>query len=77
MGYVVRFNGIMYLKVEGELKTAYQTDNKGNKHNVYVSGAKLTPLKEEATVFETTTQATKYQQLVGFQGKRGQIVRVD
>lgn len=70
-GVVIYADG--YLVKDGELTT--QLDERGR--IVYKSGVKITSNVKLATVFDTTTEAVKYQSLVGVRGRRGQLVRVD
>jgi len=69
MGYNVKI-GRFYIVKDGELVTHYD-----GRHNVYDSGVKMTPHQDKATVFDTATEASKYQSIVGVKGKRGQLVK--
>lgn len=66
----------MYVVQDGELKTKRVNvgKNRDIQRDVYVSGAKVTADIEEATEFETAEEASKYQCILGLQGRRGQLV---
>jgi len=59
----------LYLAKDGELQTIVV---KGRTQ--YVSGVKMTN-RAGATRFDSVSDATKYQQLVGVKGRRGEIIK--
>jgi hypothetical protein len=70
MGYVVKLNKY-FIVADGPLEIF--VNEKGVTQ--CKSGVSLTPTLSKATVFDSVTDASKYQQVVGFNGKRGQIVK--
>ena len=76
-GVVIKADG--YLVKDGELETMIapaEGKHDGRTRTVYKSGVKITGNVKAASIFDTASEATKYQQLVGVRGKRGQIVKV-
>jgi hypothetical protein len=61
----------MFIMKQGELKTSV---DRMNGREIFLSGAVVTAEIEKATRF-TITEASRYQRIIGVNGKRGQIVK--
>lgn len=69
MGYFLKL-GNYYAKKDGRLETTLTSYGPR-----YESGVKLVLTQEEATEFDDLKELNRYHQIIGYKGKRGQIVK--